>query len=236
MQTHKFNLVLQNSLRDSIFFCCLFSHDPVRRLFQIELYVVFLAIVPIAAFLFFVFYFFLDDEQKKSFWVSIRHQCGRGGNKGLAVLYPVPLIQSTSVDKAIDEHREKRDFSVWVKNRVRLTLPNIILLPVNGPFCSILSPASGCSTATITLSALNTPDASLSTPDAFLAFPPAMEDKKQLIPPAARIIRPAPPLPPHPPQHPVGVAKEDVAVDSAKSAKNKFPLPIPPSPAKPPLL
>ncbi|KAI9559167.1 hypothetical protein GHT06_015956 [Daphnia sinensis] len=208
------------------------SLDPkVRRLFQLELYVVFLAIVPILGFLCFVFYFFLDDEQKEFFWLCIRPRCGRGANKGSSRLFhPVPLIQSTSVEKSIDEMPEKRHFSDWVKNRVRLTLPSINALSANGPSSAILSPASGCSTATITLSALNTPDVALSTPNAFLAVPPSVDDKKQLTPPVVRVIRPAPPPPPPP-------AKPKTSVDdSAKSVKNKFPLPVPPSSAKPPLL
>ncbi|KZS14634.1 putative Disintegrin and metalloproteinase domain-containing protein 28 [Daphnia magna] len=205
------------------------SLDPkVRRLFQLELYVLFLAIVPIVGFLLFVFYFFLDDEKKKFFWVCVRHRCGCGGNKGFTRLFhPVPLIQSTSIEKPIDEVREKRNFSDWVKNRVRLTLPSISSLSANGPSSTILSPASGCSTATITLSALNTPDATLSTPDAFLAIPPSVDDKRQLTPPVLRVIRPAPPPPP----------KLTASVDDrGKSVKNKFPLPVPSSSAKPPLL
>lgn len=200
----------------------------VRRLFQLELYVLFLAIVPIVGFLLFVFYFFLDDEQKRFFWVCVRHRCGRGGNKGSTRLFhPVPLIQSTSIEKPIDEVREKRHFSDWVKNRVRLTLPSISSLSANGPSSTILSPASGCSTATITLSALNTPDATLSTPDALLAIPPSVDDKRQLTPPVLRVIRPAPPPPP----------KLTASVDDrGKSVKNKFPLPVPSSSAKPPLL
>ncbi|XP_057368575.1 disintegrin and metalloproteinase domain-containing protein 12-like [Daphnia carinata] len=206
------------------------SVDPkVRRLFQLELYVVFLAIVPIAGFLFFAFYFFLNDEQKESFWVCVRHRFGRGGNKGsgIRLFHPVPLIQSVSIEKPIDELREKRHFSDWVKNRVGLTLPSINFLSANGPSSTILSPASACSTATVTLSALNTPDVALSTPNAFLAVTPSLDDKKQLTPPVPRIMRPAPPPPPK---------QTASADDSAKSVKSKFPLPVPSSSAKTPFL
>nr|CAH0109005.1 unnamed protein product [Daphnia galeata] len=233
------------------------SLDPkVRRLFQIELYVIFLGIIPIVGFLFFIFYVFLDDDQKKYLGECIRR--ARGGDKGFASqLRPVPLlIQSTSVDKSSEDHQqppttEKRNFSNWVKNRVRLTLPSINIPIVNGPSISILSPASGCSTATITLSALNTPDeSSSSTPVTFLHLPAqsssaaAAQDKKSLLltPPLQRVVlRPAPPAPPAPLK--MGITnkaleeEEDVAVvNNVKSAKNnKFPL-LPPSSAKPALL
>lgn len=220
------------------------------------MYVIFLGIIPIVGFLFFIFYVFLDDDQKKYLGECIRR--ARGGDKGFASqLRPVPLlIQSTSVDKSSEDHQqppttEKRNFSNWVKNRVRLTLPSINIPIVNGPSISILSPASGCSTATITLSALNTPDeSSSSTPVTFLHLPAqsssaaAAQDKKSLLltPPLQRVVlRPAPPAPPAPLK--MGITnkaleeEEDVAVvNNVKSAKNnKFPL-LPPSSAKPALL
>jgi hypothetical protein len=200
------------------------------------LYVIFLAIVPIVGFLFFVFYIFLDEEQKTFLYKTIR----RDGKGFASNLRPVPLIQSPSVDKSVDNPpTEKRNFSNWVKNRVSLTLPNIKIPIVNGPPISILTPASGCSTATITLSALNTPDESLSsTPVAFLQ-PTTAQDKKQLLltPPIQRVVRPAPPPPP--PSVKKGITNKalegDVVNNVSSTKNNKFPLP-PPSSAKPALL
>ena len=247
--------ILQFKTKKASFIFDLLIWFPVRRLFQIELYIIFLGIIPIVGFLFFIFYVFLDDDQKKYLGECIRR--ARGDDKGFASqLRPVPLlIQSTSVDKSSEDHQqqpttEKRDFSNWVKNRVRLTLPSISIPIVNGPSISILSPASGCSTATITLSALNTPDeSSSSTPVTFLHLPAqsssaaAAQDKKQLLltPPLQRVVlRPASPAPPAPVKMGItnkALEEEDVAVvNNVKSARNnKFPL-LPPSSAKPALL
>ncbi len=211
-------------------------------MFQIELYIVFLAIIPIVVFLLCILFVFLHDDQKKSLQNFFRN----GVNSGFAGrLHPVPLIQSTSVDKSDDQ--PKRDFSNWVKNRVGLTLPRISIPPVaNGPSVSILSPSSGCSTATITLSTLNTPDESMSTPTFPHRLPQssAAEDKKELLltPPIPRVVRPAPPPPPpikNKPARP-GLANNAVleadVVNNVKSARNnQFPLP-PPSSVKPALL
>lgn len=222
----------------------------VRRLFQIELYIIFLAIIPIIIFLLCICFTFLHDDQKKSLGNFFRN----GVNSGFAgrLMHPVPLIQSTSVDKSDDQ--PKRDFSKWVKNRVGLTLPRISIPPVaNGPSVSILSPSSGCSTATITLSALNTPsdEPQQSTPTFPHRLPQSSSttagDKKEqllLTPPIPRVVRPARPPPPlvkNKPVHP-GFANSALALESdvvnnvKKPARNnQFPLP-PPSSAKPALI
>ena len=198
---------------------------------QIELYILFLTIFPIIAFLLFSFYYFLDEDQKKYFWICIRNPkewCKFGGQEGFSNgftgrLPPVSLIHSTSVDKPEDTAAAgKRDFRDWMKNRVRLALP-IPSIRGGSPLVSPMSPMSGFSTAT-TLSAVNTPDELLLTP---AGLPPPIDDKKLLLTPPVHRLRPAPP-PPTPPK-----PRKNVAVSSEAMETNGIQV-LPPPPQAPP--
>ena len=211
---------------------------------QIVVYILFLAIFPIIAFLFFSFYYFLDEDQKKYFCICIRNPknwCKFGGKKGFSKGFtgrfpPVSLIHSTSVDKPEDTAAAgKRDFRDWMKNRVRLTLP-IPSIRGGSPLVSPMSPESGFSTAT-TLSAVNTPDELLLTP---AGLPPPIDDKKLLLTPPVQRLRPAPPPPPTPPKPRKKFAASNKAMETndevnfpsstAKSSLGSRPFNPPPPP------
>ena len=195
-------------------------------------YILFFTIFPIIAFLLFSFYYFLDEDQKKYFWICIRNPkewCKFGGQEGFSKgftgrLPPVSLIHSTSVDKPEDTAAAgKRDFRDWMKNRVRLALP-IPSIGGGSPLVSPMSPImSGFSTAT-TLSAVNTPDELLLTP---AGLPPPIDDKKLLLTPPVHRLRPAPP-PPTPPK-----PRKSFAASSEAMETNGIQV-LPPPPQAPP--
>lgn len=199
---------------------------------------VMLTVVPIISFLFFLFFYFLEEDKKA--YLKLRLQkmlsCCPGDRlrKTYGGLRPVPLNQSTSIDKSTQgedqDQVEKRDFSKWVKTRVSLTLPSINIPSIS----SSLSPMSGCSTAT-TMSALNTPDDAQFTPVTLL-HQPGINDKKVLLTPPVHRLRPAPPPPSKFEKH-LNDASNKKTVESgdnrAQVSNEKQPPPPPPNSAKP---
>lgn len=184
--------------------------------------------------LIFGFYYFLNEEQKKFFWIHVQHTKSllhtSKGVKWFARSHPIPLHQSTSVDKTVESgSTEKRNFTDWVKNRVRLSLPTINILPVNDSN----TPGSDCSTATTIASEVHTPDNESSFPFCVANRQPPIHGQT-LMPPVHRLIRPVPTI--HDNQ-----STQDAAPKTKKlfqvpltphNESNSYDRPLPPLPTK----
>ena len=211
---------------------------PIMNKF--ELYIVFLAVIPIIIFLFALSLYYLTEEQRRYLWQCIC-SCILCRRKGSIFENQRPaLIQSISIDKGNESNASaKRNFRSWVRNKVRLTLTTD-----NTTYANVNSP---CSTAT-TLSTVNTPDSSLSTPVNFLPQTPNSDRRLLLVPPVQMhypiTTTSAPPVPKCKPYQ-MGASNpaletDDAAPKSATSTPPRTPQfsrrapQIPQSPRSPP--
>lgn len=229
---------------------------PGFKLHLIELYIVFLVILPCLVFLVCLWFSSLTDNQKEYVWSKMKMGTKVSWRSQNSSHRHIPL-KTTSFDKDETEspvENEKRDFRTWARDQVNLRLP------IFTTQSSVAMPSSGSTPITpysdvTTLSALNTPDPSscLSTPADLSVQQPVMfpsstslapypTTTKHLVP-----IRPAPPPPP-PPQRAKPFARinetfqSDEAVEDVKAmpARNNTLSPLPPRPppagAKPRML
>ena len=169
--------------------------------FYVELYIIFLAIVPIVLFLVVCWYFNLDQSSKARVRLALRRQHHRLPDN-LAKQKPSLTKQSASIEKNPQDNNggdgnNKRNFGQWVRNSVQLKLP-IIIAPHGLNESALLdsSPVSGSSTATTachSASPLGSPKVTRQAPPPPV---PAQSNKPRLL-----VVHPPPPPPPPPSSH-----------------------------------